>query len=155
MTKKSDALAKAVSALLPKFRASGSFLYHRDPILMVRGFAFDMPPGGCYVWKYYVPLFQDVEFLHMSLGYRVGGGYIETGGKDHSQLATEASTLVIDNDDFAEDETLEELIQFAKDSRVAPTERASLYSDLRIFESEPLESIISRASAIRSKLGIA
>ena len=155
MTRKSDALAKAVSALLPKFRPSGSFLYCRDPILMMRGFAFDMPPGGCYVWKYYVPLFQDVEFLHMSLGYRVDGGYIETRWKSSSQLAAEACALVSDNDDFAEEETLEELFQFAKDKRVAATERASLLRGLRIFETEPLESIMDRASAIRAKLGVA
>lgn len=155
MTRKSDALAKAVSALLPKFRATGSFLYHRDPILMLRGFAFDMPPGGCYVWKYYLPLFQDVEFLHMSFGYRVDRGYIETRWKSTSRLTTEAGALVLDNDDFAEEESLEELIEFAKDRRVGPTARARLHEGLRVFESEPLESIISRAIATRAKLGIA
>ncbi len=49
VTRKSDALAKRVAALLPKFRASGYFLYHRDPILMMRGFAFDMAPGGTVI----------------------------------------------------------------------------------------------------------
>jgi hypothetical protein len=155
MTARSDALAKAVSALVPKFRVSGSFLYYRDPILMLRGFAFDMPPGGCYVWKYYLPLFQDVEFLHMSFGFRVDGGYIETTLKSTSRLATEASALVLDNDDFAEEESLEELIEFAENGRVGPTSRARLHGALRVFESESLESIISRAIAMRAKLGVA
>ncbi|HEX8125612.1 MAG TPA: hypothetical protein VF548_08530 [Allosphingosinicella sp.] len=154
MTRKSDALAKAVSALLPKFRASGSFLYHRNPILMVRGFSFDMPPSGCYIWKYYVPLFQNVDFLHMSLGYRIDNGFLSTAWKSTSQLAIEAVPIIMDNDDFAEEETLEELIQFSKDRRVAPTLRADLYRDLRIFESESLESIISRAITVRAKLGV-
>jgi hypothetical protein len=155
VTKKSDALAKAVSALLPKFRASGSFLYHRDPILMLRGFAFDMPPSGCYIWKYYLPLFQDVDFLHMSLGYRLDDGHLESAWKSTSRLAAEAVQVITDNDDFGEEETLDELIQFAKDRRVGPTRRAGLYRDLRIFESEPSESLISRAIATQAKLGVA
>jgi hypothetical protein len=155
LTRKPDALAKRVAALMPKFRASGSFLYHRDPILMMRGFAFDMPPGGCYVWKYYLPLFQDVDFLHMSLGYRVEGGYIETAWKSSAELAAEASRIVTDNDDFAEAESLDELIRFAKNERVASTERTKLFRDLRIFESESLEAITGRAIAIQAKLGVA
>lgn len=154
MTKSSDALAKAISSEVPKFLSAGSFLYCKNPILMMRGFALDTPPRACYVWKYYIPLFQSVDFLNMSLGYRVDNGYIETSGRSRAQLVAEASRIVVDNDDFSEEESLDELIQFAKDRRVSPTERARLFSDLECFKSGGLESIMKRAVANREKLGI-
>jgi hypothetical protein len=155
VTKKSDALAKKIASEMPNFLSAGSFLYRKEPILMMRGFALDMPPGTCYIWKYYIPLFESVDFLNMSLGYRLSEGHIETGGKDAAQLASEASRIVLDNDDFSDDETLEELIRFANDRRVAPTERARLFRELDCFKSEPLETILNRAAANREKLGIA
>lgn len=154
MTKRSDAFCNAVSSVSPNFLAKGSFLYRKNPALMLRGFAFDAPPGGCYIWKYYLPLFKPVDFLHMSLGYRVNHGYIDTSGKSVQEVAGAAYRIIASNDDFSEEESLDDLLHFAKDSRVSPNEREELFEALASFETEPLERMFNTADANRRKLGV-
>ena len=154
MTKSSDKLANAIARIAPKFLSVGSFIYYRDPVLMLRGFAFDMPPGGCYIWKYYLPLFGDVEFLNMSLGHRIRNGYLETRGKDLNQLTREALDVVNENDDFSDEESLEDMISFAKGDLISPIERSKLFSDIEIFQRDSFENIIKRAEKNRKRVGI-
>jgi len=121
---------------------------------MLRGFAFDMPPGGCYIWKYYFPLFGNVDFLHMGLAYRISNGYIETKGKDLRQVANEALPIIKENDDFQEDESLEELVSFSRNGLVSPIERSKLFKDIECFQHESIGNILKRADINRERIGI-
>ena len=121
---------------------------------MLRGFALDMPPGGLYVWKYFFPLFGDVEFLHMSLGYRLPNGYVDAAGKSQVQICDEVISLVVDNDNFAEDESLDELIQFSKCQYVSPIVRSNLFRDIDRIRDQSFEDLLSLAAKNRGKLGI-
>lgn len=52
-------------------RAVGNFLtalYTRD---VISGFAIDPAPSAIYLWTFVLPTYDDLSFLHMSLGQRV------------------------------------------------------------------------------------
>jgi hypothetical protein len=155
MTKKSDLLARTVSRIDQKYLSTGSFIYIRNPILMLRGFVFDMPPGGCYLWKYYLPLFGEIEFLHMSLGYRIEDGYIETKGKSISDISEEALKIINRNFDFSENENLDDLISFSRNNTISQAERTNLLREIECFQNESLEDILQRVAVNREKVGIA
>ena len=154
MTNRSDAFANAVSRKSSKFLSIGSFLYCRNPVLMLRGFAFDMPPGACYIWKYYLPLFSDIEFLNMSLGYRIPNGYIETRGKTDKEISDHALSIINKNDEFPNDESLEEIVSFSKNDLISTVKRSKLFRDIQCFEHESLEEIVERSARNRRKIGI-
>jgi hypothetical protein len=154
MTTKSAAVAAELADKRPKFLPIGSFLYCRFPILMLRGFAIDMPPGSCYIWKYYIPLFDDIEFLNMSLGYRIPGSYFNTKHINKKRLVERVIDVIDENDDFIENESLEEIAYFAKNKMVSSIERIKLYRKMKIFENDRLDAILTQAAVNRRKLGI-
>ena len=91
----------------------------------------------------------------MSLGFRVVNGYIDTNRKDVHQLTDEALSIISENDDFSEEESLEEIISFSRNEMVSPMERFKLFRDLECFQNESLESIIKRTAINRERVGIA
>lgn len=53
------------------FQTNGSFLVGIRNKDVVSGFSIDAPPSGLYVWTFVLPAFDDIAFMHMSLGERV------------------------------------------------------------------------------------
>lgn len=53
------------------FYNAGNFLIGKNTNDIVSGFAIDATPRVVYVWTFILPRFDDISFLHMSLGERV------------------------------------------------------------------------------------
>lgn len=53
------------------FRKLGSFFLGVCDREVISGYALDAPPGGLYVWRFALPAFDRIEFLHLSLGTRI------------------------------------------------------------------------------------
>lgn len=64
------AAAKVLSSL-PGFRKLGSFYIGTCNREVVSGYVLDAPPGGIYVWRFVVPAYDRIDFLHMGLGKRI------------------------------------------------------------------------------------
>jgi hypothetical protein len=64
------AVAKVLSSL-PGFRKLGSFYIGACNQEVISGYALDSPPGGVYVWRFILPAYDRIDFLHMSLGERI------------------------------------------------------------------------------------
>jgi hypothetical protein len=62
------------------FYNAGNFLIGRKTKDIVSGFAIDAAPGAVYVWTFILPRFDEISFLHMSLGERV----IDLSASDYS-----------------------------------------------------------------------
>lgn len=146
MTKRANVLAKEFARTFTKFVPVRAYLYCRDPVFMLRGFAFDMPPGICYVWKYYFPLFGDAGFLNLSLGYRIHSGHIRTAGKTLKEVYNQVSEVLVKEDNFSDIENIEEMLNFAEDHRLPVGARLKLLRDMRCFETLPIEAIIAKSS---------
>lgn len=63
-------VAKVLSSL-PGFRNSGGYYIGTCNAEVVSGYALDVPPGGIYVWRFVVPAYDRIDFLHLSLGTRI------------------------------------------------------------------------------------
>jgi hypothetical protein len=95
----------------------------RNPQLFLRGFALDMPPGGCYVWKYMFPLFSTLEFVSLTFGYRLQDGYVDTRRVSKSRALDDILAIIDDNLDFAELESIDEFVSFLDDSRISASDK--------------------------------
>src|SRR5260221_1717029 len=66
--------------------------FYKPPITHVMcGFACERPPSGAYIWKYALPLYDRLEFLHLGLADRLPKPHdfmIVRRGDEH-QLARE------------------------------------------------------------------
>lgn len=134
MTKTSDNIASMLAKRMENYSAIGSFLYVNEPITMLRGYALDMPPGGCYIWKYYFPLFGNVDFLHMSLGYRIENGFIPTTGKSKADIVENIMQILNEQKPFCQLESIDDLVDFARGERISPAVRSELFSTLRHYK---------------------
>jgi hypothetical protein len=56
---------------LPGFRVSGPFYIGVCNREVISGYVLDAPPGEISIWRFIVPAYDKLEFLHMSLGSRV------------------------------------------------------------------------------------
>ena len=65
------AAAERVLAKLPGFRKAGAFYIGICNPDVIAGYALDAPPGSVCVWRFVLPAFDRVEFLHLSLARRV------------------------------------------------------------------------------------
>lgn len=65
------AVAARLLAKLPGFRRLGSFHLGVCNQEVISGYALDAPPGGLYVWRFVLPAFDNIDFLHLSLGTRI------------------------------------------------------------------------------------
>src|SRR4051812_44462414 len=57
--------------MLPGFKRIGSFYVGMCNSEVVSGYALDAPPSATSVWRFVLPAFDKIEFLHMSLGKRI------------------------------------------------------------------------------------
>jgi hypothetical protein len=92
--------------------------------IFLRGFALDMPPGGCYLWKYMFPLFSNYEFINLTFGYRVEGGHFDFFGASESQILDAILSKIDDNSDFSKGESLKEFLSFIDNGRISHEARA-------------------------------
>jgi hypothetical protein len=67
---KKNAVAKAL-ADMPGFIKRGSFYVGTCNDSVIAGYSLDAPPSAVYVWRFLIPAYDNVEFLHMSLGKRI------------------------------------------------------------------------------------
>lgn len=68
MNKKS--VAKVLSSL-PGFKNISGYYIGTCNREVVSGYALDAPPGGIYIWRFVVPAYDRIDFLHMNLGGRI------------------------------------------------------------------------------------
>lgn len=64
-------LAAKVLSRLPGFRNIGGYYIGTCNADVVSGYALDAPPGGIYIWRFIVPAYDRIDFLHMGLGTRI------------------------------------------------------------------------------------
>jgi hypothetical protein len=64
--------AAKVLANLPGFKKFGAFCIGTCNQDVISGYALDAPPGGVYVARFILPAYDRIDFLHMSLGGRIG-----------------------------------------------------------------------------------
>lgn len=79
-----------VLSTLPGFRKHGAFYIGTCNREVVSGYALDAPPGGMYIWRFVLPAYDKVSFLHMSLGKRIA----EFGRNQIGVSAAEVRKLV-------------------------------------------------------------
>ncbi|WP_188054849.1 hypothetical protein [Sphingosinithalassobacter sp. CS137] len=53
------------------FHASGNFLIGARSEDILSGIAIDAAPSATYIWTFILPVFDEISFLHMTLGERV------------------------------------------------------------------------------------
>jgi hypothetical protein len=58
-------------AKMPGFKKSGSFYIGTCNDNVIAGYGLDAPPSAVYIWKFALPSYDDVEFLHFGLGKRI------------------------------------------------------------------------------------
>jgi hypothetical protein len=126
----------------------------RDPALFLRGFCLDMPPGGCYIWKYYLPLFSNDRRLDLRYGYRVNGGYISGHKKSRDQFFEDLISIIDKNDNFNEEETLLEAYNFAKHELASSVQRNGLLRDIRRVDSDSIIELMMQASQFIKSLDV-
>lgn len=154
MSDRCKKIAKRVVDLRPTFSSWDCFVFMQRPSLLLRGFAIDMPPGACYVWKFMFPLFEDFEFVHLTFGYRVYDGYLSTRGLSDSDIARRVADQVDINNDFSDQEDVLDLIKFVQDERVAVQARAEASQVIRRYISSEDEQLIAKANVNMSRLGL-
>lgn len=60
-------------------RKSGNFYIKICTPEIISGYCLDTPPGGMYLWRFVLPSFDRLDFLHLSLGERLF--FLENGEK--------------------------------------------------------------------------
>src|SRR5215471_3046251 len=63
--------AAKMLANLPGFKKRGQFYIGTCNGSVISGYALDAPVGSVYIWRFVLPSYDDVEFLHLSLGRRI------------------------------------------------------------------------------------
>jgi len=56
---------------LPGFRKSGTYYIGVCNDDVIAGYCLDAPPTSIYVWRFVIPSYDNIDFLHMALGKRV------------------------------------------------------------------------------------
>jgi len=60
-----------VLARVGALKRNGSFYIGTCNDAVIAGYALDAPPSAIYIWKFVLPTYDDIEFLHLSLGRRI------------------------------------------------------------------------------------
>lgn len=91
-------------------RAVGNFLIAFHTRDVISGFTLDPAPSSTYIWTFLVPTYDDLSFLHMSLGQRIASaevdrdffcGMHQTHAKKLEAVKTAADLLIyVDGLDF-------------------------------------------------------
>lgn len=118
MIRRNHYLAKSISVQRPEFCHYHSYLFLNNYKLFLRGFALDLPNGGCYVWKYIFPLFTNLEFISLTFGYRIEEGYVDFSKISSSQILPAVLSIIDRNSDFAKEESVAEFLSFVDDRRI-------------------------------------
>jgi hypothetical protein len=63
-------VAKVLSSL-PGFKNAGGFYFGICNREVISGYVLDAPPGGLYIWRFILPIYDRIDFLHMALGKRI------------------------------------------------------------------------------------
>ena len=109
-----QAIAKVLSSL-PGFRKLGSFYIGACNQEVISGYALDSPPGGVYVWRFILPAYDRIDFLHMSLGERIAQFPQNRAASDSTDL-----DLLLKNDwqDFSNARDCRSLMAYLDRERV-------------------------------------
>ena len=109
-----------------------------------------MPPGFCFITKYVLPLYVEVDFLHLAYAYRVPGGDLRTPWIWSHGVADAALAIIQAEFDFAEKESSEDL------RRMLPflSPRSDLAAAIRLLETEDTDVLAHRAATNMKRLGI-
>lgn len=79
-------------AKLPGFRRNGYFYLGTCNADVLAGYCIDAPPSGIYIWRFAIPAYDNVEFLHMTLGQRIlAFSYSELSGTALSNVSEHVS----------------------------------------------------------------
>ncbi len=66
---KKSAIAKILSGL--GFKKSAGYYLGTCNDDVIAGYALDAPPSAIYIWQLVLPAYDNIEFLHMTLGKRI------------------------------------------------------------------------------------
>jgi len=84
---------KEILQLLPTFAATrdGTYFYELPFEHVLAGFAWEVPRGYLYIWKYGFPLFEEFEGMHFGYGDRLPrpAGMISLAETRESEVASE------------------------------------------------------------------
>jgi len=147
-----DRIATKVSRIISGLSATGPYLHMSNPEFFLRGFALDMPPGSCYVIKYCLPLYADIDFLHLSFGYRLNDGYVSTSGRTESEIANSIADVIRGHMDFAPQESIEDILGIAR--LVDAGTRAEILDLVSIFDASDKAALRQKAASNRAKFAI-
>jgi len=64
-------ITKEISKRIPALSDAGKFLYMKPANHSIRGFLFDQPSSIIYVYKLFIPLFDEFEYIYLSLSQRI------------------------------------------------------------------------------------
>lgn len=145
MIRRINSIVRLVSDARPEFSHFRSYLFIKEPNLFLRGFALDMPPGGCYVCKYMFPLFSKLEFISLTFGYRLEGGYVDMVGRSQSQILDNILSIIDENSNFLVEEDFSEFLSFVDDKRIsteAKKEAIALIETCSDIEPENIVNIV-------------
>jgi hypothetical protein len=117
MIRRSSLIASLTSSR-PEFSSCGSYLFLNNPKLFLRGFALDMPPGGCYIWKYMFPLFSNLTFINLTFGRRLENGYVKTINRSRRKIVEDMLRIFDTDYDFEPEESIEEFVSFTRALRL-------------------------------------
>jgi len=94
-------------------RAVGNFLIAFHTRDVISGFTLDPAPSSTYIWTFVVPTYDDLSFLHMSLGQRIASaeedkdffcGVYKAHAEKLEAVKTAADLLIyVDGLDFTSD----------------------------------------------------
>jgi hypothetical protein len=119
---------------------------------MLRGFALDMPPRFCFITKYVLPLYINIDFLHLSYGYRVPGGDLLTPRLWQHGVADAALAVIHAEFDFTDEEGSDDLLRMIPFLSAAG--QSELMAAIHLLKTEDIDDLASRAAVNMKRLGI-
>ncbi|WP_141137972.1 hypothetical protein [Stenotrophomonas sp. CC120222-04] len=140
-------------------RVVGNFLIAFHTRDVISGFTLDPAPSSTYIWTFVIPTYDDLPYLHMSLGQRIASaeldkaffcGMHEAYAKKLETVRTAADLLLyVDSLDFTSDYS--EWVKYISAIRLGDFVAAD--ATLKTLLKLPMSNAIqSRLDAIRSVL---
>jgi hypothetical protein len=114
---KKSAIAKLLVRSMGFTKVEGSHYFGTCTADVLAGYALDSPPGGTYVTKFALPLYDDISFLHLSLGDRIARSESDDGEDGEKLLAV----LLQDWKDFSKVRDCESLVSYIDTAGIAGT----------------------------------
>lgn len=112
---KNDA-AKALTRMTG-FKKSGSFYIGTCNDSVIAGYGLDAPPGAIYIWRFALPSYDNIEFLHFGLGKRILT--LPQGSSGVGEKVDFANFLLRDWSTFSEVNDCERLIGYINAEELA------------------------------------